>query len=173
MDSGRDGGYIPPPMPVLRFIEPCYRHLPTDRRPARTEFMRSSTTAIALWRGDGHVVFQHACKLGLEGIVSKRLGSRYRSGRSSRLAQVQEPARASGQARGGRGLGKMMNEEDCLGARFEILLDGKTQYCRDTLVIAMGAANIIQGQNPNSRVAVRDLQTGQLTVIPKPATQTQ
>ena len=30
----------------------------------------------------GGVVFQHACKLGVEGIVSKRLGSRYRSGRS-------------------------------------------------------------------------------------------
>jgi bifunctional non-homologous end joining protein LigD len=27
-------------------------------------------------------VFAHACKLGLEGIVSKRKGSRYRSGRS-------------------------------------------------------------------------------------------
>ena len=63
--------------------------------------------------------------------------------------------------------------EDCLGARFEILRDGKTQYCRDTLVTAMGAANIIQRQNPKSRVAVSDLQTGQLTAIPKPATQTQ
>jgi len=31
---------------------------------------------------EGHVVFQHACELGCEGIVSKRLGSRYRSGRS-------------------------------------------------------------------------------------------
>ena len=30
----------------------------------------------------GALVFQHACKLGAEGIVSKRLGSRYRSGRS-------------------------------------------------------------------------------------------
>jgi hypothetical protein len=89
------------------------------------------------------------------------------------LAQVQEPGGSGGQTRGGRRLGTMMNEEDCLGARFEILLDGKTQYCRDTLVIAMGAANIIQGQNPNSRVAVRDLQTGQLTVIPKPVPQTQ
>ena len=29
----------------------------------------------------GDVIFRHACKLGLEGIVSKRLGSRYRSGR--------------------------------------------------------------------------------------------
>ena len=31
---------------------------------------------------EGAVVLQHACKLGLEGIVSRRLGSRYRSGRS-------------------------------------------------------------------------------------------
>ena len=29
---------------------------------------------------EGGVVFQHACKMGLEGFVSKRLGSRYRSG---------------------------------------------------------------------------------------------
>jgi ATP-dependent DNA ligase len=26
----------------------------------------------------GLTVFQHACKMGLEGIVSKRLGSRYK-----------------------------------------------------------------------------------------------
>jgi bifunctional non-homologous end joining protein LigD len=31
---------------------------------------------------NGPLVFQHACKLGLEGIVSKRRNSRYRSGRS-------------------------------------------------------------------------------------------
>jgi bifunctional non-homologous end joining protein LigD len=31
---------------------------------------------------DGPLVFQHACKLGLEGIVSKRRNSPYRSGRS-------------------------------------------------------------------------------------------
>jgi hypothetical protein len=31
---------------------------------------------------DGPLVFQHACKLGLEGIVSKRRNSSYRSGRS-------------------------------------------------------------------------------------------
>ena len=33
-------------------------------------------------QGDGETVFHHACKLGLEGIVSKRKDSRYRSGRS-------------------------------------------------------------------------------------------
>jgi ATP-dependent DNA ligase len=29
------------------------------------------------------VVFQHICQLGLEGIVSKKFGSRYESGRST------------------------------------------------------------------------------------------
>ena len=32
--------------------------------------------------GDGPTIFVHACKLGLEGIVSKRKDSSYRSGRS-------------------------------------------------------------------------------------------
>ena len=37
-------------------------------------------------------VFQHACKMGLEGIVSKRLGSRYRSGRSPDWLKFKNPA---------------------------------------------------------------------------------
>ena len=32
--------------------------------------------------GDGPSVFAHACKMGLEGVVSKRKDSAYRSGRS-------------------------------------------------------------------------------------------
>ena len=39
----------------------------------------------------GDVVFRHACKLGLEGIVSKRLGSRYRSGRSNDWLKMKNP----------------------------------------------------------------------------------
>ena len=39
----------------------------------------------------GTVVFQHACKMGLDGIVSKRLGSRYRSGRSPNWLQFKNP----------------------------------------------------------------------------------
>jgi len=37
-------------------------------------------------------VFQHACKMGLEGIVSKRLGSRYRSGRSPDWLKFKNPS---------------------------------------------------------------------------------
>jgi hypothetical protein len=43
------------------------------------------------YEGDGEVVFQHACKLGCEGIVSKRLGSLYRSGRSPHWIKVKNP----------------------------------------------------------------------------------
>jgi bifunctional non-homologous end joining protein LigD len=39
----------------------------------------------------GDVVLQHACKMGLEGIVSKRLGSRYVSGRSREWLKFKNP----------------------------------------------------------------------------------
>ena len=41
---------------------------------------------------EGHVVFHHACSLGAEGIVFKRLGSRYRSGRSPDWLKFKNPA---------------------------------------------------------------------------------
>jgi hypothetical protein len=44
----------------------------------------------------GITIFQHACKMGLEGIVSKRLGSRYRSGRSPDWLKVKKPRSARG-----------------------------------------------------------------------------
>jgi bifunctional non-homologous end joining protein LigD len=40
---------------------------------------------------DGPLVFAHACKLGLEGIVSKRRDSRYRSGRSPHWIKTKNP----------------------------------------------------------------------------------
>jgi len=42
--------------------------------------------------GDGPTAFAHACKLGLEGIVSKRKGSIYRSGRSPDWFKMKNPA---------------------------------------------------------------------------------
>jgi ATP-dependent DNA ligase len=41
---------------------------------------------------EGEVVFQHAGRMGFEGIVSKRLGSRYRSGRSPDWLKSKNPA---------------------------------------------------------------------------------
>jgi bifunctional non-homologous end joining protein LigD len=40
----------------------------------------------------GDIVLRHACKLGLEGIVSKRLGSRYVSGRSRTWLKFKNPS---------------------------------------------------------------------------------
>jgi bifunctional non-homologous end joining protein LigD len=40
---------------------------------------------------DGAAVYQEACQLGCEGIVSKRLGSIYRRGRSSHWIKVKNP----------------------------------------------------------------------------------
>jgi bifunctional non-homologous end joining protein LigD len=42
--------------------------------------------------GDGETIFRHACKLGLEGIVSKRKDSPYRSGRSADWLKMKNPA---------------------------------------------------------------------------------
>jgi bifunctional non-homologous end joining protein LigD len=44
---------------------------------------------------DGEIVFRHAYKLGLEGIVSKRKDSPYRSGRSPDWLKMKNPACAA------------------------------------------------------------------------------
>jgi len=41
--------------------------------------------------GDGPTVFAHACKMGLEGIVSKRKDSAYRSGGSPDRLKMKTP----------------------------------------------------------------------------------
>ena len=62
--------------------------------------VRKATLASILRQGQARgalneraVVFQHACKRGLEGIVCKRLGSRYRSGRSPDRLKFMNPQR--------------------------------------------------------------------------------
>ena len=45
--------------------------------------------------GDGEVIFQHACKLGLEGIISKRIDLPYRSGPSKSWIKVKNKNHAA------------------------------------------------------------------------------
>jgi bifunctional non-homologous end joining protein LigD len=53
----------------------------------------------AQFEQDGPLVFEHACLLGYEGIVSKRKSSRYRSGRSrARLGEMQKSGGAGCEA---------------------------------------------------------------------------
>ena len=63
----------------------------------KSKLGRGSTFTIRLPRivddeADGPLVFQHACKLGLEGMVSKRRNSPYRSGRSPDWIKSKNPA---------------------------------------------------------------------------------
>ena len=44
--------------------------------------MRDGTQLSEAITGDGATIFRHACWMDLEGIVSKRIGSRYVSGRT-------------------------------------------------------------------------------------------
>ena len=56
-----------------------------QRKPRLARLSARARAGIALYEHtdeDGAVVFRHACKLGLEGIVSKRLTAPYRSGPS-------------------------------------------------------------------------------------------
>jgi bifunctional non-homologous end joining protein LigD len=65
-----------------------------ERKRLLAKLLRGSNLSIVLnehFEEDGAVVFREACKLGCEGIVSKRLGSLYRSGRSPHWVKVKNP----------------------------------------------------------------------------------
>src|SRR6266498_2419265 len=81
------------------FIAPC---LPTktDKLPSGSQWLHEikhdgfQSPGIRFnehIEGDGPTVFAHACKMGLEGIVSKRKDSAYRSGRSPDWLKMKNP----------------------------------------------------------------------------------
>jgi bifunctional non-homologous end joining protein LigD len=66
-----------------------------DRKRRLAGLLRLPHDGIALnehFGGEGAIIYKHACALGCEGIVSKRLGSPYRAGRSAHWLQVKNPA---------------------------------------------------------------------------------
>jgi bifunctional non-homologous end joining protein LigD len=72
------------------------RRMPIERRKsALLRLIRDRHPGIvfnAHYIVDGAIVFKNACALGCEGIVSKRLGSPHRSGRSAHWVKVKNPA---------------------------------------------------------------------------------
>ena len=72
------------------------RRDPLEGRKAKLEMMLGKAASGIRFNehmdGDGETVFRHACKLGFEGIVSKRLGSPYVSGRSRHWVKSKNPA---------------------------------------------------------------------------------
>jgi bifunctional non-homologous end joining protein LigD len=64
------------------------------RKDRLRDLLRRSHPGIAFnehYADDGAIIYKHACALGCEGIVSKRLGSPYRSGRSHDWIKVKNP----------------------------------------------------------------------------------
>ena len=75
------------------------RREPLDTRKATlASVLRRAAPGLRLnehIEADGPTVFAHACKMGLEGIVSKRKDSPYRSGRSPDWVKSKNPACAA------------------------------------------------------------------------------
>jgi bifunctional non-homologous end joining protein LigD len=66
-----------------------------DRKAALARLLRNTKAGILFNEHiaeDGATVFAHACQLGAEGIVSKRIDSTYRSGPCRVWIKVRNPA---------------------------------------------------------------------------------
>jgi bifunctional non-homologous end joining protein LigD len=66
-----------------------------ERKGALARLLRGAHSSIVLnehYEADGAIVYREACRVGCEGIVSKRLGSPYRPGRSPHWVKVKNPA---------------------------------------------------------------------------------
>ena len=69
-----------------------------DRKAALAKLLRKAKPGIRYSEhisGDGRNIFEHACKLGLEGIVSKRINAPYRSGKVKTWLKTKNPKAAA------------------------------------------------------------------------------
>jgi bifunctional non-homologous end joining protein LigD len=72
------------------------RREPLERRKAALARLLARAERRALnehLEAEGPIVFEHACRMGLEGIVSKRKASWYQSGRSRNRGEGEETPR--------------------------------------------------------------------------------
>jgi ATP-dependent DNA ligase len=80
---------------LLEFNGKDLRMLPLSERKAKLEKLLARAQAALIFNEhtaeEGAVVFRHACMMGLEGIVSKRLTTPYRSGPSRDWIKVKNP----------------------------------------------------------------------------------
>jgi bifunctional non-homologous end joining protein LigD len=66
-----------------------------ERKGALAKLLGGAQDGIAFsehYSGEGSIFYKHACALGCEGIVSKRLGSSYRSGHADCWVKIKNPA---------------------------------------------------------------------------------
>jgi bifunctional non-homologous end joining protein LigD len=73
-----------------------WRPRPLEERKARLEKLLARASGGIQYsehlEGDGAAIFAHACKLGLEGIVSKHREHPYRSGPSKAWLKIKNPS---------------------------------------------------------------------------------
>src|SRR5437660_1576015 len=86
----------PTPRTICPANHPATRPTPIETRKSTLKsLLRGKHAGIvfnAHFIADGAIVYRQACALGCEGIVSKRLGSPYRSGRADCWVKVKNPA---------------------------------------------------------------------------------
>jgi bifunctional non-homologous end joining protein LigD len=82
-------------MPSTELNGDDLRREPLERRKAKLEKLLARAESGVRFNEhlevEGPLVFEHACRMGLEGIVSKRKGSRYQSGRSRDWVKAKNP----------------------------------------------------------------------------------
>ena len=90
-----DGAAVLCAFDVLELDGRDLRHMPIEeRKRILAKLLSHPHEGIAFNKhhtGDGATIFKHACALGCEGIVSKQLGSPYRSGRADCWVKVKNP----------------------------------------------------------------------------------
>ena len=75
-----------------------YRQHPLEKRKAKLEKILTRTQGMRFSEhldGDGETIFEQVCKMGLEGIVSKRRDFPYRSGRCKSWVKIKNLASAA------------------------------------------------------------------------------
>jgi bifunctional non-homologous end joining protein LigD len=96
---GRNGRVVLCAFDLLEVNGEDIRRAPIeDRKHRLSGLLRLPHEGIALnehFSGEGATIYKHACALGCEGIVSKRLGSPYRAGRSAHWLKIKNPAAAA------------------------------------------------------------------------------
>jgi bifunctional non-homologous end joining protein LigD len=93
---GRNGRAVLCAFDLLEVNDDDVRREPIEDRKRRLSgLLRLPHEGIAInehFSGEGAIIYKHACALGCEGIVSKRLGSPYQAGRSAHWLKVKNPA---------------------------------------------------------------------------------
>jgi hypothetical protein len=124
----------------------------------KSAFTAGWLTTFADWQAPGGAL-RHACKMVLEGIVSKRLGSRYRSGRSPDWLKFKNP-----QAPRLKREAEEDWDHEAGSAQYQISREAFPVLRPED--IALQTARFLKSRNPNSTITLKDLQTAVVAFKP-------